>query len=236
MSKTKTSDYRYSKESYLNYSESLSFKSLIRSIQRTGKLSAGSFITLRTISVKDGRLMSVTDGNYEVDSVNVTEDNAISMNVVEVDSNRNFTGEAIVIDFVNLQGNAISEKEGSFTSVLWLSSSDNKRLLPPVDRLRIYEIAYDLYKKDKNNFMFGMCLYMKEAAKSVIDEVDQIKCSPYHYSHIYPEFIECRPCSASLSDYWWVTTNIQLRMEAFEQMISSVKEKIKEEGQSDVSI
>lgn len=234
MSKTKTSDYRYSEESYLNYSVSLSFKSLIGSIQRTGELSVGSFITLRTISSKDGRLMSVTDGNYEVVSAIVSEDKSVSINVVEVDSHRNFIGEAMTFDFVDLQGKAISEKEGSFTSVMWVSSPDNKRLMSATDRLRIYEIAYDLYKKDKNNVMFGMCLYMEEAAKAVVDEDDQIKCSPYHYPHIYPEFIECRPCSASPVGYWWSLPNIPARMEAFERIILSVK-KITE-GQSDVSI
>ena len=233
MSKTKTSDYRYSEESYLNYSVSLSLTALIGGVQR-GALGKGSFITIRNISLKDGMLISVTDGNYEVDSIVVSKDKSISMNVIEVDSHRNFIGEAIAFDFVDLQGKAISKSEDSFTSVIWFYSPDNKRLMPAMDRLRIYEIAYDMYKKDKNNVMFGMCLYMEDAARVVVDTADQIKCSPYHYSHIYPEFIECRPCSASPAGYWWSLPNIPARMEAFERIILSVK-KITE-GQSNVSI
>lgn len=235
MSKTKTSDYRYSEESYLSYNVSLSLTALIGGIQR-GALNVGSFVILRTISTKDGRLMSVTDCDYEVVSLNVSKNSIISMKLIEIDSYRNFIGEEMTFDFVDSKGKAISESGDSFTSVSWFSSPDNKRLMPAMDRLRIYEIAYDLYKKDKNNVMFGMCLYMEEAAKAVVDEDDQIKCSPYHYPYIYPEFNERRPCSASMAGYWWPLPSVAVRMESFEQMISAVKQKIKEEDQSDVSI
>jgi hypothetical protein len=191
---------------------------------------------IRTISQGNFGLISVTDGNYEVVSINIADDSSIAMEVMEVDSYRNNIGEKMTFEFLDVKGKAVATSENLYTSVLWFSEPDNKYVLPASDRLRIYEIAFERYKNCKNKSAFGMCLHMEEAIKQLFPLAEQCKLSAYYYPHIYPEFIECKPCSVSPIGYWWPLALVEQRSEAFEQMISSVKEKITEEGRNNVSI
>lgn len=244
MSKTITFGYRRSEKSYIDFSESLSIFDIIRhQINNIGNVKP--IAILRTINKENERLLSVTDANYEVDSVFNVNDNSITMELTEVDSYRNPIGKQTIFEFKDVKDIAVSTSDQMFTTILWISPLEDEQFVPATDRLRIYEIAYNSYKNyisiSGERILCGMCFHIDEGVKELMlitdrNDEDRDKYSPYYNFHKYPELMDCMPCSTSPKHYWWDCVNTHVRMEAFEQMIASVKQKIKEEDQNDVNV